>query len=364
MSDNNEQQLDIGSALENATEDQLNQAETFEDFMAQQQNSEPQEPEQNVEPEQNNTESESNPNSEESDEGTTEDTETPTETELSDADFRKAVTAVFRANHQDVQVDNPDDIRKLMQFGMNYHKKMGELAPHRKILKSLEQNGLLEADKINFAIDLLKGDKVAVAKFLKDQSIDTYDLPDLDETPYESKNYIPTDERIRFEDKQNEYQQTEEGRRVLEYIKNLDQDSFYDVYSNPVILDNLKRHSDIGLMQDTLATLEKEYALGNVPANVKPLDAYAFVAEQLEKQNPTKYNPNYQQPKVLGNNLNQQSNTTGSKVPPSANIPNNRQAPQPQQSYSGIDTLLNASEEDLAKFDNWEQYLQANNINF
>lgn len=360
-----QQTLDIGAVLNNATDEQLQNAETFEDFLAQQQ-TELKEPEKDNQQENKpQTEPESNPEPEKTDnvEGTTEGEST--EQELSDADFRAMVTATFRANHQDVQVQNPDDIRKLMQFGMNYHKKMGELAPHRKILKSLEQNGLLEADKINFAIDLLKGDKAAVAKFLKDQSIDTYDLPDLEETPYQSKDYMPSNERVIFDEKTQELQQTEAGMKVLNYIKGLDQDSFYDVYSNPIILDNLQRHAENGLMNDTLAVLEKEYALGNVPTGIKPIDAYAYVAEQLQTKNPSKYSVMQNTPRVVGNNLaqNNEPKRQTVKAPASASIPNNNQPQQTQQSFSGIDLLLNAKEEDLSKYDNWEQFLQANNIN-
>lgn len=363
-----EQTLDISVVLDNATDEQLQNADTFEEFLAQQQ-VEVKEPEEKENQQQTEfqTEPESNPESEKTDEtekveGTTEGKST--EQELSDAEFRALVTATFRANHQDVQVQNPDDIRKLMQFGMNYHKKMGELAPHRKILKSLEQNGLLEADKINFAIDLLKGDKAAVAKFLKDQSIDTYDLPDLEETPYQTKDYMPSTERVIFDEKTQELQQSEAGMKVLNYIKGLDQDSFFDVYSNPVILDNLQRHAEIGLMNDTLAVLEKEYALGNVPAGIKPIDAYAHVAEQLQSKNPSKYSVQNTQ-RVVGNNLAQgnKPQQQAVKAPASASIPNNSQPQQTQQSFSGIDLLLNAKEEDLSKYDNWEAFLQANNIN-
>lgn len=356
--------LDIGSVLASATDEQLENVDTFEEFMAQQ-GVQPEEQKQEETPSDNQAPEETTKTSEsEPEQQTGEATEETTP--LTDAEFRQLVTASFRANHQDVQVDNPDDIRKLMQFGMNYHKKMGELAPHRKILKSLEQNGLLEADKINFAIDLLKGDKAAVAKFLKDQSIDTYELPDLEETPYQQKDYLPTDERVAFDEKTQELQGSEAGQRVLSYVKNLDQDSFYEIYTNPIILDNLQRHAENGLMNDTLAVLEKEYALGKVPANIKPIDAYGFVAEQLQKQNPSKYEPNYRAPKVVGNNLaqNQAPKQTAPKAPSSAGIPNNTQAPQRQQSYSGIDALLNADENELAKYNSWEEYLQANNINF
>lgn len=352
------EQLDIGSALENATEEQLEKAETLEEFMAQQGVSDTQETDNQVEPD--NTETQSNPE-EETTEGTTETTDEPKE--LSDAEFRQLVTSSFRANHQDVQVDNPDDIRKLMQFGMNYHKKMGELAPYRKYLRSLDENGLLNPDKINFMIDLLKGDKTAIAQFLKDQSIDTYELPDIEETPYQQKDYLPTDARIAFDEKKQELEGSEYGRKALDYIKNLDQDSFYEVYKNPIIMENLARHAENGLMSDTLATLEKEYALGNVPANIKPLDAYGFVAQQLEESNPSKYSTVKQAPRVLGNNVQNQV-VNNNRVPASASIPNSGNQPSQQQSYSGVDLLLNASEEDLGKYNTWEEFIQANNINF
>ena len=68
----------------------------------------------------------------------------------------------------------------------------------------------------------------------------------------------------------------------------------------------------------------------------------------------------------MGNNLGKQQNQPQSnQAKMNATIPNNQQpVQQTQQSYSGWDLLTNASDEELSKYDNWEQFLQANNLNF
>lgn len=351
-------EVPLEEQITNMSDDDISKYDNFESFLAQQ--SDTNEPEPNsTEPEQSNTE-----------QVTTEDTVTvPTDTgsekTLSDSEFRQLITSTFRANHKDFQIEDPDEIRKLMSFGMNYHKKMNELAPHRRALKTLEQQGLLDPDKLNYAIELLQGNKGAIAKLLKEHSVDTYELPDLEEQPYQAGNYLPSQERITFDDKVDSLRETEHGGKVIEFIKGLDSDSFYEIYNNPDMMDMLNSHVQSGLYQDATSFLEKERALGKVPANVKDIDAYAYVAEHLQKTNPTKYAP-VQQQRVIGNNLqtNQVKQPSSNTAKSNASIPNNTGSRQQQQSFSGIDMLLNAKEEDLAKYDNWEQFLASNNFNF
>lgn len=345
----------LEESLANISEEDIDKYDNFESFLAEQnpQTNEP-EPEPNPsEPEQSNVEqTETTP------------TDTGSENTLSDTEFRQLVTSTFRANHKDFQIEDPEEIRKLMSFGMNYHKKMNELAPHRRALKTLEQQGLLDPDKLNYAIELLQGNKGAIAKLLKEHSVDTYELPDLEEQPYQTGNYLPSQERINFDDKVDSLKETEHGNQVIEFIKGLDSDSFYEIYSNPEMMDMLQSHVQSGLYQDASNFLEKERALGKVPANVKDIDAYAFVAEHLQKTNPSKYAP-VQQQRVIGNNLqNTQVKQPSSNAKLNAGIPNNSGSRQQQQSFSGIDLLLNASDEDLAKYDNWEQFIASNNLNF
>lgn len=353
----------VEQELANLSEEDMDKFDTLEDYLSQTQQTpvetQTQEQTQTSEPEQVNTEQSTGENSTVTTSGS--DTQI---TDLSAEEFRQLVTASFKANHKEFSVDNPEEIRKLMQYGMNYHKKMTELAPHRKALKTLEQHGLLSPDKLNYAIELLQGNKGAIAQLLKEHSVDTFELPDLEEQPYKTGNYLPTDERINFDEKVDELKGSSTGTQVVEYVRGLDSDSFYEIYTNPNMMDMILNHVESGLFNDATAFLEKERALGKVPANVKDIDAYAYVAQHLEQQNPTKYSTK-PQPKVLGNNLNQQQQVQVNQAKMNAGIPSNTMVQTNQQPmYSGLDALLNASDEDLAKFNTWEEYLASNNLNF
>lgn len=347
--------------LENASAEDLAQYNSYEEYLASLNQEEP-----NTETTTDigsNTEDETQSNSTETNEPTE-----PNPDEMSDAEFRQFITSTFRANHRDVQVSDPNDIRKLMQYGMNFHKKMAELAPHRKILKALEQNGLTDESKVNFAIELMQGKPEAIAQLLKQHEVDTYNLPDLEENPYQANDYLPSDAKVIFDETIEEIKASVKGNEVIQYLKGLDDESFSEVYVNPVMVKNLAIHAETGLLQDALAMLETERALGKVPAGIKDIDAYAHVAQHLEQQYPEKYKPSYAQPKtqkVIGNNLVQSSQPVQTNNAKNrASIPNNTQTKQQQQSYSGIDALLNASAEELNKYANWEDFLAKNNLNF
>lgn len=357
LEETQEQSSYSGSDITQLSDEELSQYDSYEDFLQAQQNQQEQ-----VET------TESSDDSSGSGQESTVNEEAVRD--MTDSEFREYLTSEFRANHKNVTVKDPHDIRKLMQYGMNFHKKMAELAPHRKILKALEQHGLTDESKVNFAIELMQGKPEAIAQLLKQHEVDTYNLPDLEENPYHSANYLPSDERVAFDEVLNDIKQSPYGTEVVNYLSSIDPDSFHQVYANPIMAQNLAIHAETGLMQDALNLLETEKALGKVPADVNDIDAYAFVAKHLEENNPEKYSLNKRssgssQPKVVGNNLNRsnQVQAQSNQAKMSANIPTNNQ-PTQQAQYSGWDVLLNASDEELNKYDNWEAYLQANNLNF
>lgn len=347
--ENQEQEENIGSLdLSQLSTEDLEQYDNFEEFVQSQNTTEPEENTGSEEP----TDSET----------VTQDNEPSTEevAQMSDEEFRQFITGEFRANHKTHKVEDPNDIRKLMQYGMNFHKKMAELAPRRKMLKALEQNGLTDESQVNFMIEVMKGKPEAIAQLLRQHEVDTYNLPDLEETPYQSENYLPSDQKVAFDEVIDEIRTTPHGNRVVEYLRGLDTDSFHDVYTNPVMAQTLTIHAENGLMEDALAMLETEKALGKVPQGIKDIDAYAHIAQYLEKQSPEKYYPNRANQRVVGTNKGKQSRpvqTNQNKL--KASIPNNTNMVQ-QQSFSGLDQLINASSADLAQYNNWEEFLAAN----
>lgn len=352
-------------SLDTATSEELEKFDTYEDFVASQQAT------QDTIDETVNNESQEDIDTTGSDDSeATEDTQSTevdsdSEGKLTDAEFRQLITSNLRANHKDYQFTDPNEIRKLMSFGMNYHKKMNELAPHRKALKTLEQYGLLDPTKLGYAIELLNGDKKAIANLLKEHSVDTYELPDLEESPYKANDYLLSDERVRFDETVERVKDAVNGKDVIDFVSQLDNGSFSEIYSDPTILETLSEHAESGLFNDTLNYIDKEKTLGNIPATVRGIDLYASVAKKLRETNPSKYSLEMEKPKakVIGSNRQQNTvrKTTHNKQ--SASIPNNTQVER-KESYSGIDILLNASEEELDKYPSWEAFVEAKKFNF
>ena len=90
--------------------------------------------------------------------------------------FYKKVMAPFKANGKMITLRSPEEAIQLMQQGANFTKKMQAIAPHRKLLIMLENNGLLDESKINYLIDLDKKNPEAIKKLVKDAGIDPKDI--------------------------------------------------------------------------------------------------------------------------------------------------------------------------------------------
>lgn len=321
-------------------------------------------------PQEPSTGSTNEPSNEPNSEGTTEPAN-PVETDnnvLSDEEFRKFVTNTFKANGREVSVDDPKDIIRLMQQGFNYQKKMADLKPQKRILKTLEQHGLLDENKLNQAIEILAGKPEAIAQFLKDRNIDTFELPDVSEQPHQFGNYLVNENQVTFEEKIQELQNSNHGNEVLGLIQRLNNEDFAEVFNNQHIIDDLKFHADSGLMSDALSQLEKDQALGRVPANMSFLNAYNAISNYLYTQNQAKYNPN--KPKVIGNNIQtepQQPVNTVNKT--AAGIPNNHQqttVEKPELTPQEIQHIIaTADPAELDKYSSFEDFLVAkSNVKF
>ncbi len=80
----------------------------------------------------------------------------------------------LRANGMDIEVTT-DEALVLASKGMDYTKKMQEIAPWRKTISALKDQNLSHTD-VNTMIDVMKGDKNAIAALLKKADIDPLDL--------------------------------------------------------------------------------------------------------------------------------------------------------------------------------------------
>lgn len=337
-------------------EKQLNSFGSDEEYnQAIQPNNEPVQTEENTEVSTENTGSEESPKEEDKE-----------NKPMTPEEFMEFLTSPFRASHREISITDPNDIRRLMQQGFDYQKKMAEFKPQRKVIKTLEKHGLLDESKLNFAIELMNGKPEAIAKLLKDREIDTFALPDLEEKPYEVANYMVNTTQVDFEETVKELQQTPQGHKVLHLLNNVNDANFQEVYNSPELMAELINQANIGLMEDALNQLDTDLALGKVPSDMSYLDAYKAISTHIYQNNKEKYSPQIQR-KVVGNNV-QQTTQTKPDNRQFASIPTNQQVTQTGSvdlSEADIAHLVaNTSAEEISKYGSWEEFLAKNQMKF
>lgn len=154
----------------------------------------------------------------------------------------------FKANGQDfnfTQEEIMEQFETVFGKAMNYTQKMQAIAPYRKMISALEQEGITH-EKLNIAIDALKGDKGALKKLMEDNSIDAYDLTNDEEgaSPYQPNQYGKNDTQLDIEEITSRIQGDQEFRITTNVI-----DEQWDGRSRQMILENpnmiLGLHEDI-----------------------------------------------------------------------------------------------------------------------
>jgi len=171
---------------------------------------------------------EAEPEDEDSPEGeaeTEEDNSDEAEAEVtndSDVEEQKAEIEKLKAkaNGQEFEFTPEEALEqfpKVFAQAANYTKKMQAIAPYRKMISALEDEGVTEED-MNLMIDALKGNKEAITALVKRTDVDVLDL-DLES----DNNYVP-----------NSYGRDDVELRVKEVIDEIATDREYPITQNIV----------------------------------------------------------------------------------------------------------------------------------
>ena len=213
------------------------------------------------------------------------DTEIDEDDNDSDVDYKAKydeLLAPFRANGKEIKVDSADDLRRLAQMGVGYNAKMAELKPLRKIAKMLETADLLDEEKINYLIDLSKGNASAINKLVSDSGIHPLDI-DTDSTEdYKPNTYNVNDNQLALDEALDELERTSSGQRVIELVSTkLDKASKQVLVSNPEHMHMLAQHIESGLYDQVMARVERERLFNRIPAGASDLDAYNMIGQQM-----------------------------------------------------------------------------------
>ena len=190
----------------------------------------------------------------------------------------------FKANGKEIAVSNVDDAISLMQMGANYNKKMAALKPNLKLMKLLENSGLLSEEKIGYLIDLEKKNPEAISKLIKDSGHDPLDLDAEKASGYKPNTYTVDDREIELDTVLDEIQNTPSYTRTLDIVSTKwDGPSKQVIASTPQLLKVINDHVQSGIYDTIVKEVERERVFGRLNG-LSDIDAYRQVGDAIQSR--------------------------------------------------------------------------------
>lgn len=209
-----------------------------------------------------------------------------TEPKTGEVDYKSAYEKIFtpfKANGREVKVNSPEEAVELMQMGANYTKKLMALKPHLKMVKMLENQGLLDESKLSYLIDLSKGNKDAVQRLVKDSGIDPMEIDTDKETGYKPGNYQVSDEEMEFKSTLEDVSSNPDGKEVIRHInKSWDAKSKEALWSQPALLKVLTTQKANGLFDQISGEVDRRQMLGQLNG-ISYIEAYYAVGQEMDQ---------------------------------------------------------------------------------
>ncbi len=192
------------------------------------------------------------------------------------------ILAPFNANGKPMQVKNADEAIRLMQMGANYSRKMQDIQPHRKVLRMLQDNQLLDENRLSFLIDLEKKNPEAIKKLIADSGIDPLEIDMTVAPAYREGTHRVSDEEESFRSVLDEVTSSVTGKETVQLVHTTwDQLSKDALWANPEILKTIQQQRENGIYDRIVSELDRQRALGDIPVSTPFLKAYEQVGKQL-----------------------------------------------------------------------------------
>jgi hypothetical protein len=200
------------------------------------------------------------------------------------------ITSPFRANGVDMRIEDVDDAIRLMKMGANYHKKMSAIKPSLKTLKLLENNDLLDQEKLNYLIDIHKKDPKAITKLIKDSGIDIMDFNTEEESDYVPTNRQVSDKQIALDQVLDDLKSSPTYEKTLDVVVNKWDDKSKEIIgSTPEVLSAIDEHVANGTYEEVMSRVLYEKSLGRL-SGLSDIEAYKVIGDNLHAQGKlTKY---------------------------------------------------------------------------
>ena len=192
------------------------------------------------------------------------------------------IMAPFQANGKTITLKSPEEAIQLMQMGANYTRKMQAIAPQRAILTMLQNNGLLDQDKLSYLIDLDKKNPDAIKKLIKESGIDPLDIDVSAEPNYQPGNHRVADKEVAFNTVLDDMKSTDSGLdTLLEINSKWDQASKTFLWEKPEIMEAIHTQRGNGIYARITEEMDRRTTLGQIPSGTSFLAAYELVGNEI-----------------------------------------------------------------------------------
>lgn len=105
----------------------------------------------------------------------------------------------LKADGVEIPIESLDELEKLASQGVNYTRKMQDMAPFRKQLSAMVENNINE-DDINLLIEAKGGSKEALATLINQAGVDALDIDAESANGYKPKQYGLNENQIELKD--------------------------------------------------------------------------------------------------------------------------------------------------------------------
>ena len=148
-----------------------------------------------------------------------------------------------------------DELKQTASKGMDYLKKTTALKPYRTMIAAMEENKVSPED-INLLIDLKKGNKEAIAKLIKENEVDVYDLPEAND--YRPKEYRQSETALDMKEVLSTISKDAEFSRTSEIYSAFDDQTKAFLNEDPSRIAGLHNDIKTGVFDKVLPLAEKK----------------------------------------------------------------------------------------------------------
>lgn len=213
-----------------------------------------------------------------------EDDEEPNQNEeLDEAAFYTALTAPIKAAGKEFSFTDPEEIRTLMQKGIGYEKRMGQLNKFQRHMEALDKAELLNDSTLNLIIDLAHGKPEALRQYIDKNNIEVYDIIGIDSESYTPEKHVATEEEYAQSQVIQEIKSLDGYETIQPIVENdWDEESRNKVLADPQLATYLIDAAKAGIHDMVLKEAEKVKLLASEP--LSDLAAYVEAGNKLHKQ--------------------------------------------------------------------------------